>query len=80
VYLKSNDIILSYGLVENTVDRCTYITVSESKFIILVLYVDDILLATYDIVLLDDVKKFLSNKFEIKDMGETSYVIGIEIS
>jgi len=79
-YLKSNDIILSYGLVENTVDRCTYITVSESKFIILVLYVDDILLATYDIVLLDDVKKFLSNKFEIKDMGETSYVIGIEIS
>jgi len=46
----------------------------------LVLYVDDILLTTNDIVLLHDVNKFLFNKFEIKDMGEVSYVIGIEIS
>jgi len=78
-YLKFNDTILSYGFVENTVDRCIYMKVSGSKFIILVLYVDDILLATNDIVLLHDVKNFLSNKFEMKDMSEASYVIGIEI-
>ena len=30
-------------------------------------------------VLLHDVKNFLSNKFEMKDMGEASYVIGIKI-
>jgi len=78
-YLKFNDTILSYGFVENIVDRCIYMKVSGSKFIILVLYVDDILLATNDIVLLHDVKKFLSNKFEMKDMGEASCVIGIEI-
>ena len=53
--------------------------VSGSKFIILVLYVDDILLAANDFGLLHDVKKFLSNNFEMKDMGEASYVIGIEI-
>jgi hypothetical protein len=29
--------------------------------------------------LLHDAKKFLSNNFEIKDMSEASYVIGIEI-
>jgi len=78
-YLKFNDTIMSYGFVENVVDRCIYMKVSESKFIILVLYVDDILLATNDIGLLHDVKKFLSNKFEMKDMGETSFMIGIEI-
>lgn len=60
-------------------DRCIYIKVSGSKFIILVLYVDDILLATNDKSLLHDVKKFLSNNFEMKDMGEASYVIGIVI-
>lgn len=45
----------------------------------LVLYVDDILLATNDLGLLHDTKKYLSNNFEMKDMGEASYVIGIEI-
>ena len=53
--------------------------VSGSKFIILVLYVDDILLAANDKGLLHDVKKFLSETFEMKDMNEASYVIGIEI-
>jgi len=53
--------------------------VSESMFVILVLYVDDILLATNNVAMLHDVKKFLSNNFEMKDMGQASYVIGIEI-
>lgn len=46
---------------------------------ILVLYVDDILLAANDMGMLHDVKKYLSKNFEMKDMGEASYVIGIEI-
>ena len=53
--------------------------VNGNKFIILVLYVDDILLAVSDVRLLHDVKKFLFNNFEMKDMGDASYVIGIEI-
>jgi len=43
------------------------------------LYIDDILLATNDLGLLHETKKFLSSNFEMKDMGEVSYVIGIEI-
>ena len=62
-----------------TVDRCIYMKVMGSKFIILVLYVDDILLAASDRGLLHDVKNYLSSNFEMKDMGEASYVIGIEI-
>ncbi|KAL8161807.1 hypothetical protein V2J09_013296 [Rumex salicifolius] len=45
----------------------------------LVLYVDDILLAANDMGLLHDIKKYLSKNFEMKDMGQASYVIGIEI-
>ena len=43
------------------------------------MYVDDILLATNDLGLLSETNKFLSNNFEMKDMGEAGYVIGIEI-
>ena len=60
-------------------DRCIYHKVSESKIIFLVLYVDDILLATNDFGMLHEVKQFLSKNFDMRDMGEAAYVIGIEI-
>ena len=37
------------------------------------------MLATNDKVLLYKLKQFLSKKFEMKDMSETSYVIDIKI-
>jgi len=70
---------VSFGFEENTVDRCIYLKVSGSKFIFMILYVNDILLATNDLGLLSETKRFLSNNFEMKYMGETYYVIGIEI-
>ncbi|RVW26923.1 Retrovirus-related Pol polyprotein from transposon TNT 1-94 [Vitis vinifera] len=53
--------------------------VSGSEVCFIVLYVDDILLATNDKSLLYEVKQFLSKNFDMKDMGEASYVIGIKI-
>jgi hypothetical protein len=41
--------------------------------------VDDILLASSDISLMLETKSFLSSNFDMKDLGETSFVLGIEI-
>jgi len=49
------------------------------KLIFPILYVDDILLSINDLGLFHETKKFLSSNFEVKDMSEVSYVIGIEI-
>ncbi len=38
-----------YGFKENIVDHCIYLKISGSKIIFLVLYVDDILLASNDL-------------------------------
>jgi len=70
---------MSFGFKENTIDWCIYLKVSGGKFIFLFLYVDDILLVANDLGLLSETKKFLSNNFEMKDMGEAGCVIGIEI-
>ncbi|GAB2283653.1 hypothetical protein Dimus_039614 [Dionaea muscipula] len=78
-YFKFNSIITSFGFEENLVDKCIYRKISGSKFIFLVLYVDDIFLATNDLGLLYETKVYLSKNFEMKDMGEASYVLGIEI-
>ena len=60
-------------------DNCMYHKVSGSKICYLVLYVDDILLATNDLGTLHEVKQFLSKNFDMKDTGKASYVIGIKI-
>ena len=52
---------------------------SESKYIFVVLYVDDILLVANDIELLVETKQLLFSHFDMKDLGETSYVLGIQI-
>ena len=61
----------------NPADECIYHKFSGSKYIFLVLYVDDILLATNDLNLLHGTKKFLLNNFEMKDLGNASHVLGI---
>ena len=45
----------------------------------LVLYVDDILLASNDINMLRETKRFLFRHFDMKDLGEASYVLGLKI-
>ncbi|KAH9760840.1 Integrase catalytic domain-containing protein [Citrus sinensis] len=78
-YLKFHNVISSFGFTENIMDQCIYHKISGSKIIFLVLYVADILLASSDLGVLHEVKRFLSQQFDMKDMGEASYVIGIKI-
>jgi hypothetical protein len=61
------------------VDNCIYAKFRGSKFIFLILYVDDILLASSEKNLLLETKNFLSSKSDMKDLGEATYVLGIEI-
>ena len=53
--------------------------VSGSKYILLVLYVDDILLIANDIDFMVETKHLLFSQFEMKDLGEASYVLSIQI-
>ena len=77
--ISSIKLFLHMGFEENSVDGCIYHKFNGSKCIFLVLYVDDILLASNDIGLLHETKRFLSNKFEMKDLRDASFVLGIKI-
>ena len=76
-YLKFNEVVTANGFKENIVDQWIYMKVSGSKYIFLVLYVDDILLAANDTNLLIETKQLLFNHFDMKDLGEASYVLDI---
>ena len=51
--------------------------VSGSKFIFLILYVNDILLTTNDTDLLFETEQILLSHFDMKDLSDASYVLGI---
>jgi hypothetical protein len=78
-YRKFNETIRSFGFKENKEDNCIYVKFRSGKFIFLIMYVDDILLASSDVSLLLEIKRFLSSNFDMKDLGEASFVLGIEI-
>jgi Reverse transcriptase (RNA-dependent DNA polymerase) len=61
------------------VDECIYHKFSGSKFVFLVLYVDDILLVSNDKNMMRETKKFILKYFDMKDLGKVSYVLGLKI-
>jgi hypothetical protein len=78
-YIKFDEVIRSFDFTENKVDNCIYVKFKGKDFTILVLYIDDILLASSYKNMLYEIKSFLSYNFDMKDLGDASYVLGIEI-
>jgi hypothetical protein len=75
--LKFDRTIKNFRFKENIKDNYVYVKFKNEKYIFLILYVDDILLTSSDVGLLLETKKFLSSKFDMKDLGEASFVLGI---
>ena len=79
-YLKFHQAILEIGYVVSPLDHCVYIWKNDDKLAILSLYMDDILLAENCSDMIIKTKNFLASRFEMKDMGLATYVLGIRIS
>ena len=77
--IKFHHAVLKDGFKMMEEDHCVYLKRSNNGFIILSLYVDDILLAGNSKEMIDTTKKWLSSNFEMKDMSEASYVLGVKI-
>ena len=60
-------------------DHCVYIKQAKKSILILSFYIDDILLAGNDMSVIVATREWLSSQFEIKDMGEANYVLGVKI-
>ena len=51
----------------------------DDKFIILLLYVDDILIVGQDADMIQKLKRELSKKFDMNDLGSAKRILGKEI-
>eukprot|EP00253_Pinus_taeda_P026688 PITA_26688 len=70
---------LGLGFTRSKADPCVYFKLIGDCVIYLVLYVDDMLLVGNDKEIIQDLKTQLSSKFDMKDIGATNYILGMEI-
>jgi len=61
-------------------DHCCYIKRYGSSYIILLLYVDDMLIVGSDMKQIERLKGKLSKEFEMKDLGAASQILGMKIT
>ena len=69
----------SMGFVQSPSDPCIY-TSSEGETCLVGVYVDDIVLAGQSLKRIEEVKKALSLRFDVKDLGELNYFLGVQVS
>ena len=65
--------------VQTKADLCIYIFKDKTETVIIAVYVDDILIAGTSNKKIAEVKAAIANRFEVKDMGELHYFLGVKI-
>ena len=67
--------ILKRGYIKSNVDHTLFFKHAIGKVAILKVYVDDIVITGDDITEIADLKKYLAQEFEVKDLGQLKYLI-----
>ncbi|RVW87157.1 Retrovirus-related Pol polyprotein from transposon TNT 1-94 [Vitis vinifera] len=74
-------VVKGYGFVQCQSDHTLFVKhFPEGKLAIIIVYVDDIILTSDHEEKIDLLKKLLTKEFEIKDLGNLKYFLGMEIA
>ena len=71
--------MLSDGFKINECDKCIDMKNTDKGYVIICLYVDDMLIIDSNIEMIKTTKKMLNSKFDMKDMGVADVILGIKI-
>ncbi len=78
--LKFTEVARSLGLTNTEHEPCLYTNYHKGQIDAIVLYVDDMLIVSNDKQRLENIKQKLNQKFEMKDLGEPEYFLGMKIN
>ncbi|KAL4324423.1 hypothetical protein GQ457_11G022250 [Hibiscus cannabinus] len=77
---RLTDALLQQGFKQAASDNSLFIKGQGDDFIALLIYVDDVVLASPNIAAITDIKEYLDNAFKIKDLGKLNFFLGFEIA
>eukprot|EP00253_Pinus_taeda_P011150 PITA_11150 len=79
-YKKFDSFMMTQNYIRIEYDHCVYFKkLSNGMFIILVLYVDDMLLASKSITEINRLKAQMARTFDMKDIGAARQILGMDI-
>ena len=79
-YEKIDSFFLQQGFMRSKSDPNLYIKCDEQGYIVLIsVYVDDLIITGNAENLIDEIKEQLSQVFDMKDLGELHYCLGLEV-
>ena len=79
-YHKFHSFMFSQGYKHSDIDHCLYMKKAKHNcLLILILYVDDMLLAGKNIDEIATMKSKLNENFDMKDLGDASHILGMHI-
>ena len=76
---KFNTTLTYVGFAVNEADICVYYHHSGGEGVIMCLYVDDILIFGTNLDVINEVKSFLSQNFDMKYLGEVDVILNIKL-
>ena len=76
---KINEVMLSNGFQRSKADQCLYSKFENNKWMYVLLYVDDLIAVQEDDEAISQFGHIIGEHFAVKDLGEISYYLGIQI-
>ncbi|CAA7029183.1 unnamed protein product [Microthlaspi erraticum] len=73
-------VLLKHGFMQSPADNSLFVKISGDVCIVLLVYVDDILIASNDDAAVLELKAHLHETFKIKNLGAARYFLGMEIA
>jgi hypothetical protein len=77
-YGRIDNFLTSLGFIKSKADFNLYYNIGNDDQVILLLHVDDLFL-TGNEKLITDCKKKLASEFEMRDLGQMHYFLGLEV-
>ena len=71
--------MISHGFKINECDKCVYVKDVKDGYVIVCLYIDDMLIVGSDDKMITSTKNMLNFRFNMKDMGLGDVILGIKI-
>ncbi|CAM8956126.1 unnamed protein product [Rhodiola kirilowii] len=79
-FSRFSDALIAFGFVQSFNDYSLFTMTTNEHFLILLVYVDDVVLTGTSSALIERVKSFIHDKFQIKDLGNLKYFLGLEVA
>ncbi|CAJ2662166.1 unnamed protein product [Trifolium pratense] len=78
-YSRIDEYLMKLGFVKSLSESTLYIKGDQTNFLVICLYVDDLLVTGSSVEFIQQFKDDMKQVFEMSDLGEMSYFLGMEV-